>query len=159
MSEDEGQRAREAAFRLLAVRARSAQELRQRLKRKGFPQEIVDQVIADLQAKGYQNDAEFARQFAREKWSGSGWGPARISQELRAKGISPGLVSTVVEETFGEVDLVAAILPRAGKRWENMRDLPRETRRRRLSGFLRRRGYDWETLGKVIVQLENDEIP
>ena len=116
VSDDEGQRAREAAFRLLAVRSRSASELRQRLRQKRFPPKIIDQVIDDLQAKGYQSDEDFARLYAREKWSNSGWGPARVRQELRAKGIAPGLTNQVVDETFADTDLVAALLPLAMKR-------------------------------------------
>ncbi len=150
MSDDEGQRAREAAFRLLAVRARSASELRQRLRKKGFPPELVDNVITDLQAKGYQSDEDFARQFAREKWTLSGWGPARVRRELRAKGITPELTGQVVDETYADADLVEAVLPFAQKRWRSTEGLPAETRRRRLTGFLQRRGYDWGTVRRVL---------
>ena len=141
---------REAAFRLLAVRARSAGELRQRLRQKRFSPELVEQVIAELQAKGYQSDEDFARQYAREKWTSSGWGPARVRQELRAKGIAPELTDQVVDETFADTDLVAALLPLAMKRWRTTEGLPAETRRRRLVGFLQRRGYDWNIISQVL---------
>jgi len=147
---DQRQKVREAAFRLLAVRARSAGELRQRLRKKGFPPELVDNVITDLQAKGYQSDEDFARQYAREKWTSSGWGPARVRQELRAKGIAPELTDQVVDETFADTDLVAALLPLAMKRWCTTEGLPTKTRRRRLVGFLQRRGYDWDVISQVL---------
>lgn len=149
---DEGviQKGREAAFRLLAVRARSAGELRQRLRQKRFSPELVDQVIVELQAKGYQSDEDFARQYAREKWASSGWGPARVRQELRAKGIAPELADQVLNETYADADLVEAVLPFAQKRWQSTEGLPPETRRRRLTGFLQRRGYDWDTINRVL---------
>ena len=147
---DQRQKGRDAAFRLLAVRARSAGELRQRLRQKRFSPELVDQVIAELQAKGYQSDEDFARQYAREKWTSSGWGPARVRQELRAKGIAPELTDQVVDEIFADTDLVAALLPLAMKRWCTTEGLPAETRRRRLVSFLQRRGYDWDTIQKVL---------
>ena len=150
VSDDKGQRAREAVFRLLAVRARSASELRQRLRQKRFPTKIIDQVIADLQAKGYQSDEDFARLYAREKWNNSGWGPARVRQELRAKGIAPELTDQVVGETYEGVDLAEAVLPFAQKRWRTNKGLPTETRRRRLVSFLQRRGYDWDTINRVL---------
>ncbi len=150
MSDDEGQRAREAAFRLLAVRARSASELRQRLRQKRFAPELLDRVIADLQAKGYQSDEEFARLYAREKWNNSGWGPARVRRELRAKGIAPELADQVVDETYAAADLVEAVLPFAQKRWRSTEGLPLETRRRRVVSFLQRRGYDWGTIQQVL---------
>jgi regulatory protein len=150
LSDDNDQRAREAAFRLLAVRARSASELRQRLRQKRFAPELVDNVIADLQAKGYQSDEEFARLYAREKWNNSGWGPARVRRELRAKGIAPELTDQVVDETYADADLADAILSLAQKRWRSTEGLPLEARRRRLTGFLQRRGYGWETIRQVM---------
>ena len=151
------QKAREAAFRLLAYRARSAQELSQRLRQKGFHPSIIDQVLTDLQAGGYQSDLEFARQYVSEKWSASGWGPSRIGQGLRQKGIEAELARQVLDELFRDRDLVGGLLPLARKRWRLTSDLPLEVRRRRLIGYLQRRGYDWETIGQVIGSMEGSE--
>jgi len=155
---DEGviRKGREAAFRLLAVRARSARELQQRLRQKRFSPELVDQVISELQAKGYQSDEDFARLYAREKWTSSGWGPARVRQELLAKGITPELTDQVVDETFADTDLVAALLPLAMKRWRTTEGLPAETRRRRLVSFLQRRGYHWDIINRVLERVRKN---
>lgn len=152
---EERQKVRDAAFRLLAVRARSAKELRERLKQKSFSPDIIDETLADFQAKGYQSDEQFARLFASEKWTHSGWGPARVRRELGAKGIAPDLIEQVVGETFGDVDLVAGILPLARKRWRSTAGLPLDKRRNRLTGFLQRRGYDWGTITQVLERVEN----
>ena len=159
LPEEERQRIREAAFRLLAVRARSARELRQRLGKKRFAPELVDEIIEDLKAKGYQSDEDFARQYAREKWTSSGWGPRRIGQELRLKGIAPELTDQVLGETFTSTDLVGAVLPLALKHWRATEGLPAETRRRRITGFLQRRGYDWGTINQVLDHLVNKNSP
>ncbi|UCH09648.1 MAG: regulatory protein RecX [Fidelibacterota bacterium] len=151
---DEGQQIREAAFRLLAVRARSTRELRQRLRRKGFSSERVDEVIAYLQDNGYQSDEEFARLYAREKWTSSGWGPARVRQALAEKGIETGLREQVIDEVYGGQDLMETVLVLARKKWAGMRDLPVTTRRRRLTGFLQRRGYSWEIINNIVNRLE-----
>ena len=148
------QKVRDAAFLLLAVRARSARELVQRLIQKSFSPDLIDETLLDFQAKGYQSDEQFARLFADAKWSHSGWGPSRVRRELGARGIAPDLIDLVVGETYGEVDLVAGILPLARKRWRSTANLPMVKRRNRLTGFLQRRGYDWETIGRVLEQLE-----
>ncbi len=152
---DQRHKVREAAFRLLAVRARSVRELRERLKQKSFSPDIIDETLADFQAKGYQSDEQYARLLASEKWTHSGWGPARVRRELGAKGIAPELIDRVVGETYGEVDLVAGILPLARKRWRSTAGLPPDKRRNRLTGFLQRRGYDWETITQVLERVEN----
>ena len=156
-SEAERRRIREAAIRLLAVRARSAKELDRRLNRKGFPAEQVERVVADLQAKGYQSDESFAKQYAEEKRTRSGWAPARVRRELRARGITAGLIDKVVTETYQEHDLAAEVLPKALRRWRSSKGLSLEARRRRLTGYLQRRGYDWETIRSVLKSTEQTE--
>ena len=152
--DDEAQRVREAAFRLLAVRARSARELLRRLRQKGFATELIEELIADLQAKGYQSDEEFARQYALEKWTSSGWGPARVRQALAEKGIAPDLRDRIIGEVYEETDLPQAVLPLAAKRWRATENLPEATRKRRLIGFLQRRGYNWEVIQSVMAEIE-----
>ena len=154
--DDESRPIREAAFRLLAVRARSAQELRQRLARKGFVAELSEPVIAGLQADGYQSDEAFARQYAHEKRT-QGWAPVRVGRELRARGIAASLADRVVGELYAGDDLVESVLPRALKRWQGTAGLPKQTRRRRLTGYLQRRGYNWETIRAVLQSAEQAE--
>ncbi len=151
---NESQKAREAAFRLLAVRARSTAELEQRLKLKGFLPEIISATLAGLTAKGYLDDGQFARQLIREKFENSGWGPARLRPELARKGIDKGLAEELVGGFFKDRDLAAEVLPLARKRWRAWSGRPAEVRRRRLTGFLQRRGYDWEVISRVLEQLE-----
>ena len=154
------QRIRDTAFRLLAIRAYSAGELRRRLKYKlkSASYENIDDVITDLQTKGYLNDEDYAHQLAREKRDSSAWGPGRIRRELRAKDISPDLTDKVVDETFAGIDQVEALMPVALKRWSLTEGLPVDARRIRLSGFLQRRGYRWDVINRVFdkcMDLEN----
>src|SRR5690606_16109539 len=78
-------KAREAAFNLLSYRARSEAELRQRLRRKEFPDDVVEACVADLVEKGYVDDASFAASFVRDRVRGKPRGSRRLVQELRAK--------------------------------------------------------------------------
>jgi SOS response regulatory protein OraA/RecX len=152
-AENEVQRIREAAFRLLAVRARSARELKTRLTQKQFSAEQIELVIADLQEKGYQSDEEFARLFAREKWTSSGWGPGRTRQALALKGVTQQVSERIIEEIYGDADLIEGLLPLARKRWRSTDGLSDETRKRRLTGFLQRRGYNWDIIQRVLKEV------
>jgi SOS response regulatory protein OraA/RecX len=152
-AENEVQRIRDAAFRLLAVRARSARELKTRLTQKKFSVEHIERVIADLQEKGYQSDEEFARLFAREKWTSSGWGPGRTRQALAQKGVTQRVSERIIEEVYGEADLIEGMLPLARKRWRSTEGLSDETRKRRLTGFLQRRGYNWDTIQRLLKEV------
>lgn len=152
-NKDIRQKVRDAAFRLLGVRARSAAELRQRLQQKDFPSELIEETLADFQVNGYQSDDEFARLFTREKIVNSAWGPQRVAQELRVKGINKELAAHVIAEYDDAAELLARILPIAEKRWATTTKLPYQKRRQRLTGFLQRRGYSWQVVQKVFEKL------
>ena len=75
----------DAGIRLLARRAHSRAELRQKLARRGFERGDVDATIVRLAEMGYLDDAAFARGLVRRR-SGSR-GALALSAELAAKGI------------------------------------------------------------------------
>lgn len=156
------QKARDAAFRLLAVRPRSRKELDTRLRRKGFPRELIDDTLNDFAQQGYQSDEEFARLYAQEKWRRRGWGPNRLKMELAARGIAPDLIEHTIADTVGDADLVSALLPLARKRWLASAGLPDAKRKQRLIGFLQRRGHGWDVIGPILSELarsaRNDEL-
>lgn len=92
---------------LLARREYSAKELKGKLltaassKQTGMSNEaielLIENVLAEMQRLGYQNDARFASMFVRHK-SQAGNGPLKISRELCFKGGSRDLFEQVVEE-------------------------------------------------------------
>ncbi len=83
-----------ACIGYLARREHSQLELRQKLCGKGFPMDVVSQVIADLSARGLQSDSRYAEIYSRSRLS-RGYGPLRIRQELRQRGIDAGLLVDV----------------------------------------------------------------
>jgi len=78
----------------LARREHSKEELHQKLVQKGFPQRLVDNVIADFCDRGLQSDARFVEVFARNRLA-KGHGLYRIRQELRQRGIDEGEISAL----------------------------------------------------------------
>ncbi len=147
------QKVRDAAFRLLGVRARSVAELRQRLRQKELPHGLIEETLADFQANGYQSDDEFARLYTQEKIVNSAWGPKRVARELRLKGIDAELVAAVLAQYSDQDILLERILPIAQKRWATTAKLPYQKRRQRLTGFLQRRGYDWQLVDQIFNKL------
>ena len=81
------------ALDFLAVRPRSAWEVRERLRRKGVPDTDIPGVIERLERAGYLNDAEFARYWIEERARSSPRGPRLLQQELRRKGVSGPVIA------------------------------------------------------------------
>lgn len=149
--EDLAWRAREAALHLLSYRARSRAELARRLLRKGFPDGIVESCLADLATRGFIDDGAFAASFARDRLRGRPKGPRRISQELRAMGVSADVVGPAIEEAMKDAEISDLDLARrAATRW---RERPGEEpirARRRLYDFLVRRGFSAEVARAIL---------
>ncbi len=90
--------ARDAAVRLLGRREHSTHELRRKLKRRGYCDDVIDEVIATLRAADSVSDARFAESFVRVR-SERGQGPLRIRAELRERGVTDTLADEVLTTT------------------------------------------------------------
>jgi regulatory protein len=99
--EDPLREARKKAECLISVRERSEVELRERLKRAGFKDAVVEQVIGEALAVGLVDDSRFVELYVAGK-KRSGWGQARIERELRRYGIELQQQGSYPDEFFSE---------------------------------------------------------
>ena len=142
----------ERALDMLEARARAADELRRLLLKKGEPPDEVDAAIERLHVAGLLDDANFARQLTRSKALGAGLSRRRIQQELTKRGVAREIADGAIEEVFDEegVDEDASIERVARKKLRMLAKVDDATRKRRLYGFLARRGYDHEDIQRVL---------
>lgn len=89
-------RARERALYLLERRPYSVSELRGKLTRNRYPEQIVEQVIAFLEKYGYLDDAEYARMYMNTYISKRSF--KQMSFELLRKGVSKDVIDACIEE-------------------------------------------------------------
>jgi regulatory protein len=83
---------RKQALNMLARREHSGAELRAKLAAKGFPSDIIDDALSDLNRSGWQSDERFVEAFIRVRGE-RGYGPVRIRAELRERGIDDELIA------------------------------------------------------------------
>jgi regulatory protein len=140
------------AMNLLAFRARSSSELARALQRKGEDKGDVEWAIARLSEQGLIDDAAFARSFARSKVVEGKQSRRRVQQGLARKGVSRSLsdeaIDTVIEEEG--VDQLAIVEEAARKKLRSLSGLDAPVQRRRLYGFLARRGYDLDDIRRAL---------
>lgn len=123
------------------MRARSTQEVRQLLARRGYPPDEIAAVIARLTSAKYLDDLDFARIWVRSRALRRAMAPSRLARELRAKGIgeaeiSEALVDLSAEPTVREVAEVAA-----ARKLRALHGLAPAIARRRLAAHLSRGGF------------------
>ena len=143
-------KARAAADRLLAVRPRSEQELRQRLERRGFPDTIVETTVQALTRQGLLNDPQFARYVATSRLLSKPVGIRRLREQVRRTGVPPAVAEQAVRAATEGYDEAEAARALAVRRWASLARLPAATGTRRLIGFLQRRGFQGEVVYRVV---------
>jgi len=148
-----GQKARSYALRLLAMGDRTVKELESKLRRKGFPEDIVGEVLAEMMSSGYLDDEKLAARFAENSAESWGIGPYRIRAELSRRGVPGSVIEQALRRAFeGEREgEVALALARTWLERHGM-SLGRDegVARRRLYGFLARRGFSSEVIERAL---------
>ena len=129
------------AYRLLGHRARSRQELRQRLLAKDHTEQAVVAALQTLQRDGLLDDAAFARSYVADKRRLSGWGAERIRRGLAGLGVDEADVEAALggpaEDGGGaEMDRALSVLRKLGPPRP-----PLDAARRRAYQALLRRGF------------------
>ena len=164
LNDDADVRVREAALNLLSYRMRTRSELKRRLRQKDFRPARIDLCLDQLEAKGFLNDEAAAAAFIRDRLRHRPRGKARLSSELRSKGLDADTVNRVINDVFeneGTDDLLLARQVAEGwlrrQNQDTIKTLAdtahsqsREKVRRRLYGHLTRRGFRGDALRTAI---------
>jgi regulatory protein len=132
----------------LGFRSRSETEVRRYLQQQGFSTTALEAAIRRLLSFHYLNDEVFARNWALARAQSHGYGPLKIDQELRSKGIAAPVIRDTLREIFDQVDEAAQARRLLTKRFKGER-LSEIKIARRAAAFLQRRGYS----SKVIFDL------
>src|SRR5262245_4672852 len=89
-------RIRAAAIGQLARRDFASGELRRKLARQGFAEDLVTEAIEELIAEGVINDARYVENYVSYH-AGRGEGPLRIEAELQEFGVAAELIQSALD--------------------------------------------------------------
>lgn len=121
-------------------------EMFEKLKGKGFEEDIIDKAIEKLESLDFIDDDKYASMYTRDKLN-SKVGPQNITAVLIRKGIDRDSIKEILSENYDE-----------DKEYENCKELAlKKTRiykdkkdaRSKMFGFLVRKGYSFDIAGKV----------
>lgn len=147
----ERDRALRTALHYLAAVPRTVAQVRRRLTHAGIPETTIDEVIEELAAVGYLDDTRFTEQYVEGRLRAQPMGRVRLEADLRRRGVSSEEAEAALAG-ISEEDEVAAATALA----ERHRDAPNlgdPAARRRLAGFLMRRGYSGDVIEQVMATL------
>ena len=150
--------ARDRALKYLGARMCSAHKLKEYLKGKGYEEDEIDKVIAELKEYHYVDDLAYAKTFIEAGYE-KGRGIARIRRELKEKGVDAETIAFAEESVEDPPDEKEMALELAktvveGIDTDSMEWKEKEALKERVARRLASRGFDagtiYDVIGRVI---------
>lgn len=138
------------AILLLSYRPRSEAEIRKKLETGGFEPEVIATAIERLRANGLIRDESFAQSWVESRDTFHPRSRKMLAYELRQKGVAEDTIQQALGESREEGDLAYQAATHYARKlvrteWDEFR--------RRLTSFLARRGFSYETAAPVVRQV------
>ena len=149
-AEDDLELAYLRALNFLSYRPRSKAEIRRNLRKYKVPELLIEPTVERLEQNKFINDKEFAQIWVENRNSFRPRGRRALGVELRQKGIADEVIQSTLDELVNEEILAyQAGIKKAKKlakyEWQDFR--------KKLSGFLARRGFSYGVISPLLPQL------
>jgi regulatory protein len=146
-----------AALRFLEARPRSTTEVRRRLLIHGYRADLVEGCLERLLDLDILDDEAFARTWVESRDRARPRGERALRSELARKGIDRAVTDEVLEgraEEHPDADASAARRVLEGHEHALARVADPRARRQRAYALLARSGFDSDTIGEVLKEVE-----
>ncbi|MEN9872707.1 MAG: hypothetical protein RL450_642 [Actinomycetota bacterium] len=143
------QRAKNVLLHQLSRSMKTEHQLRQVLIKREIPEEIADAVILRFTEAQLIDDEAYAKAFVASRIACGGKSKAVMRRELRQKGVSDEISFNALADIDRDAEYELA-LGLAQKRLRALAQYDPEVRRRRLQGFLSRRGFDGDIVRRAM---------
>lgn len=137
------------AYKILERRALSEKTMRERLAKKKVAAQTIERVITKLKDVNLISDRALAENMAQSRVKNRLLGNVRIERDLIQRGIPRDIVQMAVREAGAEADSPTEeerAIRLAQKRASQISSKDPLSLKRRLFGYLARRGFDPETI-------------
>ena len=136
------------AVGLLAIRARSQQEVARKLAQSSYLPDTVEMVLYKLQKEKLLDDSAFASAWVQSR-AGRGLGKARIKQELYLKGVASDVIDAALLTLDAEVTDEQA-LALAAKLLRRTAAYSAPDAKRKVLAAMLRRGYGYGEAARAL---------
>jgi regulatory protein len=135
------------AVNLLSYRPRSKEEIRRRLAKKDYSEHAIAVAIERLERMGYLDDRAFATFWIENRNRHKPRGKRALRYELRRKGISDRIIRELLDEMVDEKE---GAYEAAQSRLRRMRGATEYEFKRKVGGFLQRRGFSYDAVNRAL---------
>ena len=138
------------AMKLLLYKNRTEKELTDRLLQDDFPEEDIAEAIAYVKSFGYLNDRKYAESYAHSM--GQKLSRSAIRKNLADKGVDVAEIEMALEQIPLQEEAVVTELLKKRVGAPHILD---EKEKRRVFGFLARKGFSGNVIFRCIRSYEN----
>lgn len=138
------------ALKYLSLRARSVHEIHDYLAKKQYLEEDINEAIKKLLELKFLNDDNYARSFTESRQR-KGKSKKSIEFELKLKGINKELSEDVLEYAKSDFKTALEFITKRIKQFDRFEG---EEKQKKIISRLRSRGYDWDTISKILKKLD-----
>ncbi len=145
-AKDKEEVALQKAGKFLNYRPRSEDEVRRKLNKHKFQADVIEKVIDRMRHGGLVNDVNFAELWVENR---SEFRP-RGSRLLRMELLKKGITDDVIENATKDLNEDELAFRAASKQARKYKKLEWQEFRKKMNGFLARRGFDYGIISNVI---------
>ena len=140
-----------AALRLLSIRGRSRQELKQALTRRGVSLPVIEVVLDRLRELGYLDDTKFAKDRALSLLRNGKFGDRAVLQRLRNHGLSETEAKRALAEAEEELGFDPDAAARAVLERRGLAGRPLTLKEKgKAARLLQSRGFSAAVVGRLV---------
>ena len=129
-------------LKMLGRRELSEQQVRQRLARKAYDQDEIDEAVARLRGERAINDQRVAEAIARTETGIRKRGKVRVRMQLERAGIAKETARQAIDSVFESVDDDALLASSLGKRLRGRETIADDREFARLFRYLIGQGFE-----------------
>ena len=137
-------------LKMLGRRELSEQQVRQRLARKEYEPDDIDQAVARLREERAINDVRVAEAIVRTETGSRKRGKIRVRIQLERAGIAKDLAKKAIDEVFGAIDDEALIEASLRKRLRGRDTIADDREFQRLFRYLIGQGFESDRVMKTL---------
>jgi len=135
------------ALKYLSFRNRSVKEVFEYLQKKNFHEDSINYALKRLLDLKFLNDEEFARSWVESRQKHKARSKFVLKQELRMKGLKDDVIDPILKDANDDFETAKTLFEKKKKVLSKFSPLEFK---KKMSGFLQRKGYSWEIISKLL---------
>ena len=149
-AEDEREVAYQRAIKFISYRIRTEEEIKRHLIKHQVPSEIIPEILIKLQRSQLVDDEQFAKRWVENRSEFRPRALRMLAYELRKKGVADATIDKTLDGTSSDEVLALKAARKQARKYEQL-EWP--DFRRKMSGFLARRGFSYHIISLVMDQV------